>query len=89
MKNYLSLYESQKTVEYFGLILTIPDERGYLSTDADGTVIFWIVQPTYGGNLFWDVYQNVVHQHSYTDCVKICKVNLNDIDWTTTLKEIK
>jgi hypothetical protein len=82
MKDYLSLYESQKTVEYFGLILTIPDVACWLATDSDGSVYLYTDPPVRCGSS-WD-------EHSDSDIsVFICKVNLNDIDWTTTLKEIK
>jgi hypothetical protein len=82
MKDYISLYESQKTVEYFGLILTIPDNDYpiWLAVDADGEVYMYPMKPTRKDS-FWN--DTLSYQ------VKICRVNLHDIDWTTTLKEIK
>lgn len=86
MKEYLSLYESQKSVEYFGLILTIPDEKGYLATDANGVITYHRYKPELSLRL------GVWLETSGCDCFEgslVCKANLNDVDWTTTLKEIK
>jgi hypothetical protein len=85
MKDYLSLYESQKTVEYFGLILTIPESASYLATDDDGAIFIHSHEPELDENVgYWYTPDDI---DAY--CYMLCKVNLNNIDWKTTLKEIK
>ncbi len=89
MKDYISLYETQKTVEYFGLILTIPEVSGWLATDLDGWVWYHSHKPKMCNNEWLFEYDCEACDCSTMESVRLCKVNLNDIDWTTTLKEIK
>lgn len=69
-----------KTVNYFGLSLTVPLFAKYISTDRDGEVWCFNEEPELCDE-FWD-------SRLYgTPKVRVATVNLHGLDWTETLRE--
>ena len=67
-----------KTVMYFGLSVTIPENYTVITTDADGEVYAWEDNPYINGSSWYDPDIPFIH---------ICKVNLHGLNWRETLRK--
>jgi hypothetical protein len=70
----------QKTVNYFGIYLIVPDEKGWLTTDSDGSVYWYDTKPVKDGYEWGGDYGSMIF---------ICKVDLEGMDWKNSLMEVK
>ena len=69
-----------KTVNYFGLSLTVPEDIDYIATNSYGVVYGYFSEPELCDE-FWDTY------HCGIPKVRLATVNLHGLDWTETLRE--
>lgn len=71
---------AQKTVNYFGIDLIVPDEYGFLATDKGGSVYWYEERPEFDKSQ-WDTDASV---GSF-----LCGVDLEGMDWRESLMEVK
>lgn len=67
-----------KTINYFGMGITIPDWAKYLATDRDGSVYAYDNKPSIDGD-DWFV--------DHSSITSIATVNLHGLDWRETLRK--
>ena len=69
-----------KTVNYFGLYLTVPENIDYIATNSYGVVYGYFSEPELCDE-FWDNRRYGIPK------VRIATVNLHGLDWAETLRE--
>lgn len=67
-----------KTVDYFGLTLTFPENFNVITTDSDGLITVWELEPGKQCNQWWD---------DVTNYLVIGEANLHGLDWRETLRK--
>lgn len=70
-----------KTVDYFGIPLTIYDEIMWLATDENGRIYGYTVKPALSDNVW-------LAKNLASDWFYIGNVDLEDLDWKDTLLKI-
>lgn len=71
-----------KTVNYFGIQLTVSQDTKYLVTTRDGDIIASEQMPMFYDDLGWC--------YDWGEwCTKIAKVDLEGMDWKYTLMEVE
>lgn len=77
----MTLVEScYKTVNYFGLSLTVPKNIDYIATNSNGNVYGYFREPERCSE-FWDS-----HYDGFPKVI-LATVNLHGLDWKETLRE--
>lgn len=78
-----------KTVNYFGIELQVPKSVTHICTQSDGKL--WIYESLLGEDLYIYDTEKLSYWHK-GDCndlfIEWCEVDLEDQDWTTTLREV-
>ena len=69
-----------KTVNYFGLSLTVPEDIDYIATDSYGGVYGYFSEPEPCSE-FWDT-----HYDGFPK-VRLATVNLHGLNWRETLRK--
>lgn len=69
-----------KTVDYFGLQLTVPLFINFIATDSDGEVYGYEIKPS--DDVYWEPNGN-----NDLDYYIIATVNLHGLDWRETLRK--
>jgi|AGFT01.1.fsa_nt_gi hypothetical protein len=76
--------QKMKTVQYFNLTLTVPEDTKYISVDQDGEIILWmdVVKP----------YVKLYHFNVSDWCGEVIEydmgqVDLEEMDWKDSLRE--
>lgn len=67
-----------KTVDYFGLNLTLPERSKYITTNHNGLIQSWEIEPHRHDNKWWNDVDNPY---------LIGQVNLHGLDWRETLRK--
>ena len=81
--NMKHLYE-MKTINYFGLLLTMPSKYKFLSTDSNGKVWACTKQPYIHSNT--NIWSNIwCIDYPDIDYIVIAQVDLEGLDWKETL----
>lgn len=68
--------QSFKTIKYFGIVISVPEEVLYVAVDEDGEVYGYEIEPHYNIHS-WDAYYN---NHF------LGVVDLEGMDWKETLR---
>ncbi len=79
-KMTLASADVYKTVNYFGLSLTVPEDIDYVATNSYGVVYGYFSEPELCDE-FWDT-----HYDGFPK-VRLATVNLHGLDWKETLRE--
>lgn len=79
-KMTLASADVYKTVNYFGLSLTVPEDIDYIATNSYGGVYGYFSEPELCDE-FWDNRRYGIPK------VRLATVNLHGLDWKETLRE--
>lgn len=79
-KMTLASADVYKTVNYFGLSLTVPEDIDYIATDSYGGVYGYFSEPEPCSE-FWDT-----HYDGFPK-VRLATVNLHGLNWRETLRK--
>jgi hypothetical protein len=74
-------FENAKPVDYFGLTVYIPEKCKFLATDADGELWAYTERPQKHSNGYWSQDSRISEY--------ICKLDLETMHWTETLRKVK
>lgn len=79
----MKIINSQKTIDYFGVELVVPD-YGWLAVDEQGDVGWFEDEPETVNFFGYGEWSGAVE----SGYASLCKVDLEGIDWKETLMEI-